>query len=189
MKSRVLLFFVSLGCLTILCGIIYAAVQQVYRTAADDPQVQLAGDARDFLEKGHSVNELFSALKLFPADSLDIARSNGVFVTIYDEEKRPVRSNGYLHQLLPTPPVGVFDVAKQKRENRFSWQPEAGVRIAMIVIHGDAPGIGFVAAGRSLKETEIREANLVKTIFAGYVLCFVLLIVLFFLLPGTSEKK
>ena len=183
-----LFFFITAAFLTILCGIIYATVQQTYRTAANDPQVQLAYDSKDFLEQGHTVEALFAALKLFPADSLDIARSNGVFLTVYDAEKRPIHSNGYLHRRLPSPPTGIFDAAKQKTENRFTWQPEPGVRIAMVVIYMNSPGIGFVGVGRSLRETEIREANLVKTIFAGYVLCFVLLIVLFLLFPAIEKK-
>jgi hypothetical protein len=48
--------------------------------------------------------------------------------------------------------------------NLLSWQPEAGVRSAIVV--KSYPG-GFVLAGRSLQSVEQRETNLEQILLAG----------------------
>jgi hypothetical protein len=50
----------------------------------------------------------------------------------------------------------VLDHVRQSGEDRVTWQPEPGVRMATVVVRrGDAGG-GFIVAGRSLAETEDR---------------------------------
>ena len=76
-----------------------------------------------------------------------------------------------LHGRRIVPPAGVFTVAGQNGENRRSWQPEAGVRNAIVVlpysINGDQ---GYVVAGHSLKETEKREQFLMGQIVVGILI-------------------
>ena len=45
---------------------------------------------------------------------------------------------------------------RQKGQDRVTWQPEAGVRMATVVVSFDH---GFVMAGRSLTEVEKRESQ------------------------------
>jgi hypothetical protein len=54
---------------------------------------------------------------------------------------------------------GVLDYMRQHGEERVTWQPEKGVRMATVVVRYDK---GFVLAGRSLREMEIQISNIEK---------------------------
>ena len=64
---------------------------------------------------------------------------------------------GRLNSLMPS---GVFDYTRQNKEDRVSWQPETGVRIAAVVVAYGGAQPGFVLAGRSLREVEARESQI-----------------------------
>jgi hypothetical protein len=48
--------------------------------------------------------------------------------------------------------------------------------MAMVIISSNASPVGFVAAGRSLQEVEVREHNLITMIFLGWIVCMGLLL-------------
>ena len=141
---------------------IYATVQQAHRSGANDPQLQLARD----IETKISSNKPFD--QLLPNDSIDISQSLGNFVTVYNSSGVPVKSTGLLDNRLPQLPAGVFDFTRGNKEDVFTWQPRAGVRIATVL---ESTPVGFVAVGRSLKEVEVREGNLVNMIIISWVAC------------------
>jgi hypothetical protein len=151
--------------ITIICGLIYAAVQQTYRTAANDPQLQMAKDITVALNKGGSPGSLF------PKDTIEISESLATFITFYDKNGTPLRSSGLLFGKMPVPPKGVFDFTKKNGEDVLSWQPATGVRMALVMEAVHSNEVAFVAAGRSLMETEKRESNLVKMVMIGWFLC------------------
>lgn len=145
--------------LTLLVGFSYVAVQQVYRTSADDPQLQLAQDAAARLADGAPLEAVV------PTGTVDIAKSLSPFVIVYGSDNTPLAGSGTLDGTLPTPPIGVLDTARSADENRVTWQPRAGVRIASVET---AVGDGrVVLAGRSLREVETRVGTLTAT--AGLV--------------------
>ena len=61
-----------------------------------------------------------------------------------------------MHGTVPDYPVGIFDYVQKKGQDRVTWQPEAGVRMATVVVPYKN---GFVMAGRSLTEVEKRESQ------------------------------
>jgi hypothetical protein len=140
--------------IAVLCLLIYASVQQAHRSGADDPQIQMAEDAVRALESGATV------ASVLPAAKVEIERGLAPFVIVYDAQGQPVAGSGMLRGHLPAPPQGVFDFVRTNGEERVTWQPERGVRIASVVRRSAAPSAGFVLAGRSLREVEAREANL-----------------------------
>ncbi|CAN5265052.1 hypothetical protein BH11BAC6_BH11BAC6_17820 [soil metagenome] len=143
----------------------YATVQQVHRSAANDPQLQLARDISAKLGNNNISH-------LLPDDTIDIAKSLGTFVAFYNKNGEPVGSTGMLDGKLPQIPHGVFDNARANMENDVTWQPRANVRMALVVESvPSSPNIGYVAVGRSLQEVEVRESNLVKMIFMVWVAC------------------
>ena len=77
----------------------------------------------------------------------------------------------------PQPPAGVFEFANTNKEDMITWQPPNDVRMAMVVEKIPAPGTGFVAAGRSLKETEVRESNLLTLIGMAWIACMAVVLV------------
>jgi hypothetical protein len=153
--------------LTVVFGVIYVTVQQSYRTAANDPQVQIARDIAAAIHLGRPVERFFK-------DTIDIARSLLPFEILYDAGGKPIRSSGYLDGKMIQLPPGVFDFARAHREHSVTWQPGSGIRIAMVIV---SSGAGFVAAGRSLQEIEVREHDLITITFIGWALCIVLILI------------
>ena len=140
---------------TVLSGLIYVTVQQDMRQGANDPQIQLAESAAHELEKGMPV------AVLVPRDSVDLSSDLSPFVIVYDKSGNVVASQATLSGKTPSLPSGVLDAVKNSGEKRFTWQPQEGVRIAAVVTSYSASGNnGYVLAGRSLREVEVREDSL-----------------------------
>jgi len=133
---------------------VYAAVQQAHRSGANDPQVQLADDATRALDGGATPESVLPPMKV------DLAGGLAPFVILYDGQGKPVAGSGSFRGRLASPPQGVFDLVRVNGEERVTWQPERGVRIASVVRRSSSPAAAFVLAGRSLREVEEREADL-----------------------------
>ncbi len=131
-----------------VAGLVYAAVQQSYRTSANDPQIQMAQDARAALQAGTTPASLVAA------HPVDLASSLAPYLIIYDAQGQVVAADASLDGTTPTIPPGVLTNAKGKDVNLVTWQPKAGVRSAVAVIA--YPG-GYVLAGRSISLIEQRE--------------------------------
>jgi len=154
--SRPALVFNALvlaGISTVLALALYAIPQQVLRTGANDPQIQLATDAAARIESGTVPSEAAAT------GDVDMARSLAPFVIVYDDEGRPVASQARLNGSIPAPPQGVFRYVREHGEERVSWQPGSGVRVAAVIERVGGAHPGFVLAGRSLREVEKREAQ------------------------------
>ena len=138
---------------TLLCGLVYLALQQTLRQGANDPQVQMAEDAAAALAAGGAPESVLLGARV------EISASLAPFMVIYDEMGAPMASSGLLHGTVPLLPSGVFDYTRQNAEDRVSWQPEPGVRIAAVVVAYAGAQPGFVLAGRSLREVEKRASQ------------------------------
>jgi len=82
-----------------------------------------------------------------------------------------VISNGVLNGHLPLVPGGVFDFAKKNGENVFTWQPQRGTRVAMVLKALRSTPYSYVAVGRSLFEVEKREKDLTQMTLISWLLC------------------
>ena len=143
--------------ITGICLLVYATVQQSFRTGANDPQIQLAEDATSQLASGTPPQSLRA---IVASPSVDMEQSLATFVIVYDERGTPLAGTGLLGGHLPTPPAGVLTFAREHREERVSWQPTRRARIAAVVRHSSAGEGMFVLAGRSLRVIEARESSL-----------------------------
>lgn len=139
--------------ITGMCLFVYAAIQQNYRQSLNDPQVQLAEDAARVVAAG------VPATSLIPdGGKIDMDASLSPWLALYDAQGAPLASSALLNNTVPQIPAGVLDTARAKGENRISWQPEPGVREAIVVVKaGDK---GFAVAGRNMREVEARESSL-----------------------------
>jgi hypothetical protein len=156
-----LLFAVVFSVVTVM---VYSAVQQDIRQSANDPQIQMAEDAAAALDRGAAPPSLV------PSSSIDIAQSLAPYIVIFDETGRPLVSTATLHGSGISLPQGVFLYTKQHFEDRFTWQPEPGMRSAAVVTYyRSAQSSGFVLAGRSMREVEERESNLMSELFLGWI--------------------
>jgi hypothetical protein len=161
----------------------YLVGQQVLRHTANDPQVQMAHDATIRLAAG-------ADLHIAGGDLVDPSRSLAPFLIVFDANGRPISSSAVLDGRTPVPPAGVFSYTQTHGEERVSWQPRPGVRIAAVVVPfgGDHPG--FVLAGRSLSEVEASTQKLLMGTFVGWLaLMFILGIGTVGLLWSTQESK
>jgi hypothetical protein len=150
-----------------LSGLIYLTVQQSIRQSANDPQIQMAEDAASAIANGTEPQ------LLVPQGSVDIAKSLAPYLVLYSETGSPLAGNGLLNGTLPSLPAGVFTSTRESGEDRITWQPQAGVRSAIVVVHIASGQGGYVMVGRSLREAEQRENSL--TLEVGILLVITLI--------------
>ncbi len=158
---RALAFFLPVAVLaTLCCGLVYGAVQQDLRMGANSPQLQLAEDAARSLDAGTPATTLVGSA------TVDLAVSLAPFVEIFDPAGHVLATDGQLDGRDPVPPPGVLDAARQNPPNAVTWEPRAGVRIASVTVpwHG-----GTVLAGRSLREVERQEDNILLLAAAAWI--------------------
>jgi hypothetical protein len=166
--------------IVIFSGLAYAVVQQNYRQNANDPQVQITEDIAAAIEQGTSPDQIAP-----PTGTTDIRQSLSPWVMIYDNNGKLIGSTAILDGKNPSYPTGVFDeVKKSGKDARVTWQPENGVRMATVVTRYSGAASGYVIAGRSLREVEIREK--LTEIMCAVAMLFALIIT--FLLAWLFEK-
>lgn len=149
---RSILSWLPLAALTVaLMFTIYAAMQNVERSSANDPQIQMATDAANALNAGAVPQNLVAAT------SIDIVRSYAPYLVIYDANGQLLAASATVDGRPLVPPSGVFSAARSSGMDLITWTPAPGVRNAIAVV---PYANGYVLAGRSLKLTEDRESNL-----------------------------
>ena len=165
----------------ILTGLVAVVVQQNYRQSANDPQIQIAEDVATAINNGSATpNAIVS-----PTPTTDIASSLSAFVTVFSATNTPIGSSVSLGGKLPTLPAGVFNYVKLHGEDRFTWQPQPGLRIAAVVTKYGGAASGYVLAGRSLRDIEVREGQLnIMALIAG-----LLALILTFLIYWWNTKQ
>ena len=170
MKTISVPWFMPMIAVTAMSFLVYFISQQVLRQSANDPQIQIAEDIVAALSSGKQ------AADFNISDKINIAKSLAPYSIIYDVNGKPLASTGELNGEIPKLPQGVFESAKSMGENRISWQPQQDVRSALVIV--PYPG-GYVAAGRSLREVEIRESNMLKLTGVFWGIAMVVMAILF----------
>ncbi len=153
--------------LTLMAGLVYLAVQQSYRMGANDPQIQMAEDGASSLASGQT------AQSIVPAGTVDIARSLAPYLIVFDPDGKVLASNAVLRGQTPSLPAGVLDYTRQHGEDRISWQPEPGVRSAVVIVAASGGQAGFVMAGRSMREVQNRIDQFGVIAFGAWVVSMV----------------
>ncbi len=139
---------------TALALFVYAAVQQVHRSGANDPQSQLAEDVARALAHGARPADVVSG------PVVDIAASLAPWTMVVDAHDHLLAGSAMLDGRTPALPAGVLDVARRHGGNGVTWQPRPGVRSATVEVAVPGGNGWVVIAGRSLREVEIRERRL-----------------------------
>ncbi len=168
MRTVVRYWLFTVIVVTGLCGLLYIVAQQGLRHGADDPQIQMAEDIAEKLRTGQQLQSVL------PTNKVDIANSLAPYIILFDTNGKPLASSAQLNGQVPTIPSGVFEYVRQNGEDRFTWQPQVGVRSAVVVTKFTGVNSGFVLAGRSLREVEKREDNsMMLILFSWVVLLFI----------------
>jgi hypothetical protein len=142
--------------LAIVFGFAFSLTQQVLRQGANDPQVQIARDAAAKLAVGEDPAYFSSNVY----GHVDMAKSLAPFLITFDGAGKLLVANATLNGTTPLPPAGVLAYAKKHGENRITWQPAKGVRIAAVVTYYGGSREGYALSGRSLQEMEKRISGL-----------------------------
>jgi len=163
--------------IVIFSGLIYVAVQQNYRQAANDQPTQIAEDIANAIIQG-----MAEPGDILPPNKTDIKKNLLPFVLIYDDTGKQLGSSALLNDKDPEYPKGVLDSVKQQGEKKITWEPEAGVRMATVVTRYTGKFSGFVVVGRSLREVEAHINNLtaMTALATGLALIVSLLLIFFF---------
>jgi hypothetical protein len=147
--------------MTVLAGTAYTIGQQILRTGANDPQVQLAEDAAARLQAGAAPADVI------PGGQVDIATSLAPWVLVYGPDRKPMAGSARLDGAIAEYPSSVFDNAPAGgRRDEVTWQPRPGVRAASVVVGFKG---GWVVAGRSLRLVEERVDLLAQLAIAGWL--------------------
>jgi hypothetical protein len=149
-----------------ICLLVYAAVQQSFRQSANDPQIQMAEDAASALAKGATVETVV------PLAEVDVQHSLSPFLIVYDDSGTVLKTSGLLNGQVPPLPDGVLGYTKVAGQDRVTWEPQQGVRMAAVVVRYTGQQSGYVLAARSLREAEKRVDQL--TWIAGLATLFIL---------------
>ena len=181
---RPILMFLPLAVgLTAVSGLLYAVVQQTYRQNANDPQTEIVLAVESAIEAGRPPESFDNPHKS------DLGKILSPFVILFDDNGKPITSTIVLSGKTPQPPKGVFDAARKNGENRFTWEPQKGLREAVVLRKIKS---GFVLAGRSLKEVETRVDRLTQMTLLGWLAAlgssFVAAIISASLLPSRNDK-
>jgi hypothetical protein len=143
-----------LAATTALALLVYASVQQAHRSAANDPQIQIAEDAAHRLAAGEN------AATLVTGAPVDLAKSLGAWMIVLDRSDHVVASNAVLEGRTPTLPAGVLATARRQGEDRVTWMPRRSARSATVAVAVPGGDGRVVVVGRSLREVEEREGRL-----------------------------
>jgi hypothetical protein len=141
--------------ITLIFGSTYAALQQLGRrsanaapAAAAAAQVQLIGSEK------------------LTVPRLELTPDSGVFVIVYGADDKPVSGTATLHGSLPMLPSGVLQTARDTGADAVTWQPEPGLRMAVIA----RPAAGkVIVAGQSLTPYEDRDRMVLLVLAAGWL--------------------
>jgi hypothetical protein len=185
MKKTFLKIFFGLVMLTIIFLTIYVANQQVLRIDGNSPQIQMAEDTANALMNGASPADFMPSSR----QPFDMSQSLATFTMIFDGGGVALESSATLAGESVVPPAGTFDYAKTHGEDRFTWQPKVGERFAVVLKYYGGSRPGFVLVGRSLREVEKQEDNLLKIIGLAWLgSIFILFLSLIFNLKFQNAK-
>ena len=165
MFRRYLPWILSLTIVTVMCVLVDVTVQQSYRMNANDPQIQLAEDMQKaFSNNQFTTDSIQSSFESFQPTNrqIDLATSLSAWIQLYDASGSLIKSSAIMSgvQTIPKIPKGIFTATDKTGEDRLTWEPQKGIRQAIVVTKFSGMQSGYVVAGRSLKEIEMREGNL-----------------------------
>jgi hypothetical protein len=170
------------GIITLLCGIVYITVQQSYRLSANDPQLQLAEDAANALNKGADPKTIVGS-----SPAIDISQSLSPYLIIYDASGKIAAGSATLNGKTLEIPKGVIDYIQKNGKDAATWQPVTGVRQAMVGF-STANKAYVTVAGRSLRNVEERISLLGEQVLFGWAMSLLGMLAVAFLQSMMTKK-
>jgi hypothetical protein len=161
-------WFGYVALVTLFCCMGYLVGQQGFRQSADDPQYQLVQDAVNAINKGADPKSL-------GAPVLDLAETLSPYLIIYDKAGNMVINGARLNGKPLEIPKGVLNYIQLNGVDHATWQPEPGIRQAMVGMRTTNRQV--VIAGRSLRKIEEHIAILGQQMALGWAISMVAMLV------------
>jgi len=149
--QRILGWVAAALIVTIVFGSVYLTLQHIGRQGVNDaPAAAAAAQVQNIGSEPIS------------GPRLELTKDSGLFVIVYGEDNKPVSTTVTLHGEVPDLPVGVLDTTRTAGTDAVTWQPEPGLRMAVVARQVSGK---VVVAGQSLTpfENTDKEAQLVLT--------------------------
>ncbi|MFP3579034.1 hypothetical protein [Arthrobacter sp. fls2-241-R2A-200] len=159
--SRIIGWIAAAAVVTVVFCSVYIAFQQSGRRSADIAPAAAAASA---------VQMLATSVPSVPR--LELTPESGVFVLVYGSDDRPEAGTATLHGVLPTVPAGVLDTARRSGADAVTWQPEPGLRLAVVARSAEGK---VVVAGQSLAPYEATDTMVMVYLMLGWFGCVLLL--------------
>lgn len=139
---------------SLIFGSVYVSFQQLGRRTANAAPAAAAASQVQSL-----------GAETVPSPRLELTPESGIFVIIYGPDDKPVSGTATLHGSLPVLPPGVLQTARTAGSDAVTWQPEPGLRMA--VVARSAAG-KVIVAGQSLTPYEDRDQMVLGFLAAGW---------------------
>ena len=140
---------------SIIFGSVYVTFQQLGRRSANDAPAATAAA---------QVGSL--GAETVPSSRLELTPESGIFVIIYGPDDQPVSGTATLHGSLPVLPAGVLQTARTAGSDAVTWQPEPGLRMAVVT---RPAGGKVIVAGQSLTPYENRDQMVLLFLASGWL--------------------
>ncbi|WP_284974842.1 hypothetical protein [Arthrobacter sp. efr-133-TYG-104] len=159
--TRIIGWVAAAAVVTVVFCSVYIAFQQSGRRSADIAPAAAAASAIQM--PGTSVSSV---------PRLELTPESGVFVIVYGSDDTPETGTATLHGVLPTVPAGVLDTARRSGADAVTWQPEPGLRLAVVARSSQGK---VVVAGQSLAPYEATDIRVMVYLMLGWFGCVLLL--------------
>jgi hypothetical protein len=159
--GRAIAWLTTAVVVSIIIGSVYVSFQQFGRKAANDAPAATAAAQVKLLEAD-----------AVPSPRLELTPESGIFVIIYGPDDQPVSGTATLNGSLPVLPAGVLQTARTTGSDAVTWQPEPGLRMAVVARPAEGK---VIVAGQSLTPYEDRDQMVLMFLTSGWLASMVVL--------------
>ena len=176
---------------TALAGLGYVVTQQTIRMSANLDPLKATLQIKDILKQGVDPS------RIIPPTQLELKDNYSVFAAVFDEKGNALSSSVMVDGKTPNLPAGLFENAKMKGENKFTWEPKSNLREAAVVVPYNAEVTegtstkatsGFILSGQPLTEYEKNIEVIMRLAVAAWGFCLVLSFILCWALFRNHSK-
>ena len=152
---------------TLLLLIVYVNDQQNIRLGANEPQEWMAHDTAIKIASGTP------PLQAVMGAPVSVLSEDAPYLIVYNPEGSTTAATGLFDGKVSVLPRGVLEYARDHGTNRRTWEPEKGIRHAIVIVPIQGGKLGYVLSGRSLSYAEQQEVLLSDRTIYGWLLSLV----------------
>lgn len=153
------LLFVS----TLILLIVYVNDQQTIRLAGNEPQEWMAHDTAEKIASG------ISPVRAVVGAPVLVMSEYAPYVIAYDKEGSTTAATGVFDGKVSNLPPTILEYARDHGTHRLTWEPEPGIRHAIVIVPIQGGTLGYVLSGRSLFYAEQQETLLGQRTVFGWL--------------------